>query len=194
MVATARGRRALSDPAPRRFPAYDPDRMTRRSLQRSHQQRNRILGCAVPLFVLGALLTGCSIGMDPSDPMSTNDADPGSFRPLYDTVLDALAKPSGSELSALRKLLPQESTDVLQKAVDLCGDIDPSTRQLDVLDSPDPYHIMSGHLTGRKLNSTAPTSCGLALMWVAASTPTGGRHWEIEAWSLDATASPTPTE
>jgi hypothetical protein len=157
---------------------------------RWHRQRNRILGCAVPLLVLGALLTGCSIA-DPPDPMSTNDADPHSFRPLYDTVLDALGEPSGSELPALQKLLPQESSDLLRKAVDLCGNIDPGTRQLDVLDSPDPYHIMSGHLTGRKRNSTATTSCGLALMWAAASTPIGGRHWEIEAWSL-ATASPTP--
>ncbi|GAB3797581.1 hypothetical protein GCM10028798_09040 [Humibacter antri] len=144
--------------------------------------------------MLGVLLTGCSIDLDPSDPMSTNDADPGSFRPLYDTVVDALAEPSGSELAALRKLLPQESTDMLRKVVDLCGDIDPGSRQLDVLDSPDPYHIMSGHLTGRKRNSTASTSCGLALMWVAGSTHTGGRHWEIQAWSLDATATPTPTE
>ena len=144
--------------------------------------------------MVSALLSGCSIGMDPSDPMSTTDADPGSFRPLYDTVLAALAEPSGSELPALRKILPQESTSMLQQAVDLCGDIDPSTRQLDVLGSLDPYHIMTGHLTGLKRNSRAHSSCGLALMWVAGSTPTGGRHWEVQAWSLDATTSPTSTE
>lgn len=172
-----------------RSPKDDNCRMTRSS----HRQRCRLLGYAAPLLATSVLLSGCSVGLGQSDPSSTEDADPGSFRPLYDQVLAALAEPSGSELPALRKLLPKESTDLLQKAVDLCGDIDPSARQLHLLNSPDPYHIMSGRLTGRKRNSTAETGCGLALMWVASSTPTGGRHWEIQAWSLDAKGSPAPT-
>ncbi|GAB3395971.1 hypothetical protein GCM10027568_29080 [Humibacter soli] len=133
------------------------------------------------------------MGLFQSDPTSNDDADPGAFRPLYDQVMAALARPSRSELPALQQLLPQEPTDMLQRVVDLCGDIDTSTRQLHLVNSLDPFHIMSGHLTGRKRNSAANTSCGLALMWVASSTPTGGRHWEIQAWSLDSTPSPRAT-
>lgn len=157
----------------------------------SHRQRRRLLGYAAPLLALSVLLSGCSMGLGQSEPSSTNDADPGSFRPLYDKVLAALAEPSGSGLPALRQLLPHEPTEMLQKALDLCGDIIPGTRQLHLLNSPDPYHIMTGHLTGRKRNSTAHTSCGLALMWAAGSSATGGRHWEIQAWPLDATPTPS---
>ena len=159
-------------------------------IRSAHRQRRRLLGYAAPLLVTGVVLSGCSMG--PSDP-SDQDGDPGSFRPLYDQVLAALAEPSGSELPTLRELLPQESTDMLQQAVDLCGDIVADTRQLHLLQSLDPYHIMSGHLTGQKRNSTAHTSCGLALMWVGPSTPTGTWHWEIGAWSLHPTPSPTAT-
>ena len=129
-----------------------------------------------------------------SDPMSTGDANPSSFRPLYDKTLGALDEPYGSELSALRKLFPQESESELENVVGLCGYIDPSTLKLRLLNSLDPYHIMTGHLTGRKRNSLTDTSCGLALMWTSSSSPQGGRHWEIQAWSLRATSTPTPDE
>lgn len=147
----------------------------------------------MPLLALGALLTGCSFGDGLSDPMSTEDANPSSFRPLYNQTLTALDEPSGSQLPALQKLFRQESESELENVVGLCGNIDPSTLKLRLLNSLDPYHIMTGHLTGRKRHSSTDTSCGLALMWTSNSGPQGGRHWEIQAWSLRATSAPTPT-
>ncbi|GAB3611769.1 hypothetical protein [Humibacter ginsengisoli] len=144
------------------------------------------------LLAVGAALSGCSSGVGPSHPLSTEDANPSSFRPLYDKTLAVLAEPSGPELPALRKLFPQEPESELENAISLCGNIDPGTFKLRLLNSLDPYHIMTGHLTGRKRHSLTDTSCGLALLLTSNSNPQGGRHWEIQAWSLRATSSPTP--
>lgn len=126
--------------------------------------------------------------------MSTDDASPDSFRPLYDQAIAALDTPPRAELPALQKLFPRDSVTELANVVNLCGSIDPRTRKLDILKSLDPYHIMSGHLTGRQRHSSTRIRCGLALMWASAPGPSGGRYWELQAWSLDTTTSPTPTE
>jgi hypothetical protein len=125
--------------------------------------------------------------------MSIDDASPSSFRPLYDQTIAALDTPSSAELPTLQKLFPQDSATDLENVVNLCGNIEPSTRKLDLLKSLDPYHIMTGHLAGRQRDSATRIRCGLALMWTSSSSAPRERHWEIQAWSLSATASPTPS-
>lgn len=166
--------------------------------KRSHLDPSRSRGSAATLLIpavllaMVALLSGCSADAGLPDPMQTDDANPSSFRPLFDATLAALDQPSKAELPALKKLFPHDSTDDLEDAVQLCGNIDPGTRKLDLLKSLDPYHLMTGHITGRKRDSSTRVRCGLALMWTAGSISVG-RHWEIQAWSLRATASPAPT-
>ena len=156
---------------------------------RSHRRRHGVLRCVVPLLALGALLAGCSARQ--SDPSTTEDANPASFRPLYDKTLAALDEPTGAQPAALQKLFPNEAAPKLANVVGLCGTIDPGTQKLHLLESLDPYHIMTGHLTGRERDSSAHTNCGLALMWTTPSRP-GVGGWEIQAWSLDASSTPTP--
>jgi len=159
----------------------------------SHRQAHRATVCAVLLLSLGTWLTGCTVLPQQSDPLSTDDASPTAFRPLYNKILTALDESTGSQMPHLRKLFPGEPAAGLENVVNLCGKIDPQARRVRFLRPLDPFHIMTGRLTGRERGSAANTGCGLALMWASNPGPAGGRHWEIQAWSLGARSSRTPT-